>query len=264
MSRVHAMASERAPGLRNRAARADANADLVATARLIRGLLPGEGSWDDTQAAADAPLPDRLGRQLAELNRDRPSLLREVGLGALQAWQALSEAQRRRRGASDAAILFTDLVGYSSWALEAGDEASVDLLQKVAAAEQEAVTGEDGIVVKRLGDGTMAVFSRAEQAVHAAHDAQRRLAAIDVQGYTPGQRAGVHLGRPRKVRKDYLGVDVNIAARVGDAAKQGEVLVSEPVRERLEPGRYEFGRRRKLKAHGAPEELVACPVRPTG
>jgi adenylate cyclase len=38
------------------------------------------------------------------------------------------------------------------------------------------------------------------------------------------------------VRKDYLGVDVNIAARVGDAARQGEVLVSEPVREQLDPG----------------------------
>jgi adenylate cyclase len=254
------MAPERAPGFRSRAARADANADLVSTAKLIRGLLPGEGSWDDTQPGADAPLPDRLGHQLAEMNRDRPSVLREVGLGALQAWQALSEAQRRRRGASDAAILFTDLVGYSSWALEAGDEASVELLQKVATAEREAVSGQDGIVVKRLGDGTMAVFSRPEQAVHAADDAQRRLAAIDVRGYKPAQRAGVHVGRPRKVRKDYLGVDVNIAARVGDAAKRGEVLVSEPVRELLEPAGFKFGRRRRLKAAGAPEELVVCPV----
>jgi adenylate cyclase len=256
------MAPERVPGFRNRAARADANADLVATAKLIRGLLPGEGSWDETQPGPDAPLPDRLRRQLAELNRDRPSFLREVGLGALQTWQALSEAQRQRRGAGDAAILFTDLVGYSSWALEAGDEAGVELLKKVASAEQQAVTGHDGIVVKRLGDGTMAVFSRPEQAVHAAQDAQRRLAAIDVHGYTPVPRAGVHLGRPRKVRKDYLGVDVNIAARVGDAAKRGEVLVSEPVRERLEPAGFEFGRRRRLKAAGAPEELVVCPVRP--
>jgi adenylate cyclase len=116
------MASERPSGLRGRAARADANADLVATARLLRRLLPGEGSWGAADAHTAAPLPHRLGQQLAELKPERPSVLREVGLGALQAWQALS----------DAAILFIDLVGYSSWALEAGDEASVELLQQPA------------------------------------------------------------------------------------------------------------------------------------
>ena len=52
--------------------------------------------------------------------------MRELGLGALQAWQALSEAQRRGRGRVDVAILFTDLVGFSSWALEAGDDAALD------------------------------------------------------------------------------------------------------------------------------------------
>jgi adenylate cyclase len=257
------MASRRAPRLRDRAARTDANPDLVATAQLIRRLLPGDVEHGDEPPPDGDRLPERLGRQLSGLGSERPSVMREVGLGALQAWQALSEAQRRRRGTSDTAILFTDLVGFSAWALDAGDEAAVALLRQVGGAEQDAVAAHDGIVVKRLGDGTMAVFSRAAQAVDAAHDAQRRLAAIEVDGHSPELRAGVHLGRPRKVGKDYLGVDVNVAARVGDAARSGEVLISEPVRERLEPSAYSFGRRRRLRAAGAPEDLAVCPVTPS-
>src|SRR5206468_5256241 len=143
-------------------------------------------------------------------------------LGALQTWQALSEAQRRGRGTVDVAILFTDLVGFSSWALAAGDTAALELLRQVGAAEERAVSDNSGIVVKRLGDGAMAVFSKAEQAVEAALDLQHRLIEIEVHGHRPELCAGVHVGRPRKIGADYLGIDVNIASRVGDAARAGE------------------------------------------
>jgi len=257
------MATRRAPRLRDRATRTDANPDLVATAKLIRRLLPGDDGYaGEAKAPAGDALPERLGRQLSGFTPERPSVMREVGLGALQAWQALSEAQRRRRGTSDTAILFTDLVGFSSWALDAGDESAIALLKQAGVAEEGAISEHGGIVVKRLGDGTMAVFSDAEQAVDAAHAAQRNLAEIEVDGHSPQLRAGVHLGRPRKVGKDYLGVDVNIAARVGDAAKSGEVLISEPLRERLEPETFRFGRRRRLNAPGAPADLVVCSARP--
>ena len=256
------MASRRPPRLRDRAARTDANPDLVATAKLIRRLLPGDGGDGFDPSTAGEQLPERLGRRLSNLTPERPSVMREVGLGVLQAWQALSEAQRRRRGASDTAILFTDLVGFSSWALDAGDEAAIAPLGQVGAATDGAVSDHDGIVVKRLGDGAMAVFSHAGQAVDTAHDVQSRLVEIEVAGHSPQLRAGIHLGRPRKVGKDYLGVDVNVAARVGDAARVGEVLISDPARDELEPAGYRFGRRRRLKAAGAPEGMAVCPVSP--
>lgn len=189
----------RAPRLRSRAVRADANPDLVATARAFRRLLPGDEGYGDPASTSGDQMRDRLRR-----------------------------------------------------------------LKQVGAAEESAVSDGGGIVVKRLGDGTMAVFSHPEQAVNAAHSAQGRLAVIEVEGHSPQLRAGVHLGRPRKVGKDYLGVDVNVAARVGDAAKGGEVLISESVREGLDRSAFSFGRRRRLGATGAPEELVVCPVRPRG
>jgi len=197
---------------------------------------------------------------VAEVQPEGPSTMREIGKAALQAWQALSEAQRRRRGAADVAILFTDLVGFSDWALEAGDEAALKVLRQVGDAEQKAVSANRGAIVKRLGDGAMAVFSDAEPAVRAALDAQREVAKIEVDGYRPRQRAGVHRGTPRKVKGDFLGVDVNIAARVGDCAGGGEVLISESVREQLDGRKYKFGSSRELSAPGAPADLTVCSV----
>jgi adenylate cyclase len=63
------------------------------------------------------------------------------------------------------------------------------------------------------------------------------------------------------VGSDYLGVDVNIAARIGEAAKGGQVLVSEPARDALDPQMFQFGRNRRLGAAGAPRDLAVCQVR---
>jgi adenylate cyclase len=234
----------------------DSAPELVATAKFIRRLLPGG------ERTRDAPERGRASRLISELRPDRPSAVHELGLGVLQTWKALSEAQRRRRGQADVAILFTDLVGFSSWALEAGDEPALELLDRVAAVEEDAVAQNEGVVVKRLGDGTMAVFGEVGPAVQAALDAQRQLGKIKVSGHQPELRAGIHVGRPRKVRGgDFLGVDVNVAARVGDAARGGEVLVSDAARDVLDKSSFKFGRKRLLKAAGAPEDLFVYPVR---
>ena len=238
--------------------RTDANPQLVATARFLRGLIPG-GRDPDTQE-----FPEPMARLMAEVQPEGPSTLREIGKGALQAWQALSEAQKRRRGTADVAILFTDLVGFSDWALAAGDEAALEVLRQVGDVEQDAISGNKGAVVKRLGDGAMAVFGSSEQAVDAALQAQEGISRIKVEGYRPVQRAGVHRGTPRKVKGDFLGVDVNIAARVGDCAQGGEVLVSESVREELDGKRFRFGAPKPLDAAGAPPELTVSPVKTRG
>ncbi len=232
----------------------------MATAKFIRRLLPGDDRYGDALSTTGAEVPQRIGRLVSEVQPERPSAFRELGLGALQAWQALSEAQGRGRGKADVAILFTDIVAFSSWALDAGDEAALELLRQVAAAEDAAISTHAGKLVKRLGDGAMAVFRNPEDAVHAAIQAQGELGRIEVNGHTPELRAGVHLGRPRRVGGDYLGVDVNIAARVGEAAKGGEVLVSDSARQALDPGAFKFGRNRRLSASGAPRGLSVCRV----
>jgi adenylate cyclase len=158
------------------------------------------------------------------------------------------------------AILFTDLVEFSTWALRAGDAATLELLREVGAAEETAVLAHDGRIVKRLGDGLMATFLDAQSALDAALDAQDALGELEVEGYQPQLRAGVHWGRPRKLGGDYLGVDVNIAARVCDAAKGGQVLVSDTALTCVTQDGYSVGRRRRLKAQGTPRELGTTPI----
>ena len=158
------------------------------------------------------------------------------------------------------ALLFTDLVGFSSWALDVGDEEALDLLRAVGSCVESAILGHGGRIVKRLGDGVMATFLRPESAVDAALQANDSLKRIEVKGYRPRMRAGIHWGRPRKIGGDYLGVDVNIAARVADAAKADQVLISDAVRARIEGDGFSFSRARRLKADGAPRSLEIARV----
>jgi len=83
---------------------------------------------------------------------------------------------------------------------------------------------------------------------------------MDVDGYEPALRAGLHVGRPRHLGGDYLGVAVNVAARVAEAAKAGEVLISETARERLPPDAYPLRKRRRFRAKGAPDDLAVYAV----
>src|SRR3712207_2738840 len=147
-----------------------------------------------------------IARRVQALERERPSAMHELGLGALQLWQSVSEASGRGRGDREMTILFTDLVGFSTWALEAGDEAAVELLRKVGNALESAVSDHGGKIVKRLGDGLMATFDDPRAAAEAALDAQDRLDGIEVEGFRPRMRAGMHQGRPRKLGGDLFGV----------------------------------------------------------
>jgi adenylate cyclase len=234
---------------------------MLRAVKLIRELLPGDPELGDPLSIAGDQPSHLLARRMAETASERPGVARELGLGALQVWQALSEAQGRGRGDREMAILFTDLVDFSEWALGAGDEAALDLLRKVGAVGESAITERGGRVVKRLGDGLMAVFDYPAAAVEAAHEACRGVAALDAPGYRPRLRAGIHVGRPRMLGGDYLGVDVNIAARVAAAARGDEVLVSGAGCARLDNGQFRLQKRR-FRAKGAPKELEVFAVEP--
>jgi adenylate cyclase len=238
--------------------RTDEKPRLLMAAKLARELLPGDSGYGDPLSTAGSQPSQQLGRRLSTLTAQRPSLLGEIGLSALQVWDSIS-AQGADRGKRELAILFTDLVDFSDWSLRAGDTMAVELLRDVGAAIEPPVTAHDGIVVKRLGDGLMAAFDDPGDAVAAALEARDALTDVEADGYRPQLRAGIHIGHPRRIGGDYLGTDVNIAARVAEAASGGEVLVSESVSERLDEGAVKL-KRRRFKAKGAPSGLSVYSV----
>jgi len=253
-------AAERMNRVRGAIRVVDTEPRLLAAARQLRRRLPGDERFGDPLSTAGVKAVHVVGRGVSALQPDRESVTQELGFAALQVWQSLSEAAGRGRGDDPLAILFTDLVGFSSWALRAGDTAVLELLREVGSAVESAIVARRGLIVKRLGDGLMATFLDPQDAVEAALDAQIALADVEIEGYRPRMRAGVHWGRPRRLGGDYLGVDVNIAARVVEAAKGGEVLVSETAAAQLDAVALRTGKAKRLRAEGAPRQLHVMPV----
>ena len=252
--------ADRAERLRRLAVQVDSHSSLLTAARKLRGRLPGDAQFGDPLSTAGEQPVEVIGRRVSALQPDRKSVLQELGLAGLQVWQSLSEATGRGRGDTEMAVMFTDLVGFSSWALKAGDGPALELLRQVGTGVEAVIVSRQGRIVKRLGDGVMATFLSAQEAVEAALDAQAEVERIEIDGYRPQLRAGVHWGSPRRLGGDYLGVDVNIAARVSDAAKAGQVLVSDGLLARIEIEGLRTGRAKRLRADGAPRDLHVVRV----
>jgi class 3 adenylate cyclase len=245
---------------RSAAVRLDSHSSLLAATRRLRRRLPGDERFGDPLSTAGVAPPQVIARAASALQPERESVLQELGLAGLQMWQSLSEAAGRGRGDEPVALLFTDLVAFSTWSLKAGDTATLSLLREVGSGVEAAIVAHNGQIVKRLGDGLMATFTTVQAAVEAALDAQDALRTVEVDGYQPQMRAGVHWGRPRRMGGDYLGIDVNIAARVGDSAKAGEVVVSDTALDQLERGNLRVGRAKRLRAEGAPRDMQVARV----
>src|SRR4051794_24617822 len=152
-------ARERMRQLRETAVRFDSNLGVVSAIERLRRRIPGDERFGDRLSTAGKKPVDLLARGVSALEPPRPSALHEATLGALQVWQRIGEAAGRGKGEQDVTILFTDLVGFSAWALEAGDEAAVELLRTVGEVVEQAVfeNGGRGVQTPR-GGGVGAVF----------------------------------------------------------------------------------------------------------
>jgi adenylate cyclase len=246
--------------LRAAVTRLDSEPALLSAARGIRRRLPGDEKFGDPLSTAGRTPVEVIARSFSALQPGRQSVAKELGLSALQVWQSVSEATGRGRGELEMALLFTDLVGFSEWALQAGDAAVLELLREVGTEVEAVIAQHEGRIVKRLGDGLMASFLDGQEAVEAALGAQEAVREIEVDGYSPRMRAGVHWGRPRKLGGDFLGVDVNVAARVTEAAKAGQVLVSDALLAKLDGDGVRAGRAKRLRADGTPSGLRVAEV----
>ena len=160
------------------------------------------------------------------------------------------------------AILFTDLIGFSAWALKTGDTATLMLLREVGTAvEETAVLDHDGRIVKRLGDGLMATFLEPQQAVDAALDAQAAVSQIEHRRLSPQAARRRPLGLTAQARRRLTSASTSTSPPGScDAAKADQVLVSDPALECVGEDGFALGRRKRLKASGTPRELGTTPV----
>ncbi len=128
-------------------------------------------------------------------------------------------------------FLFSDIEGSTGLLQRLGERYDAVLAEHQGLIRGEIAAG-GGVEVSTSGDSFFAVFPSAAGAVRAAVAMQRAILGHD---WPPGValrvRIGVHTGEGRVRNGDYVGLDVHRAARIGDAAHGGQILVSAATRE---------------------------------
>jgi class 3 adenylate cyclase len=121
------------------------------------------------------------------------------------------------------AIMFTDIEGSTAMAGRLGDRPWLDLLRRHNTTVRESVAAHGGIEVKSVGDGFMVAFDDPKVALACATSIQRTISTAMPEIKI---RIGIHTGRAIREEGDFFGTTVNLASRIANEARGGEILVS--------------------------------------
>ena len=139
--------------------------------------------------------------------------------------QMLARAGLHSRLERPPAICFLDITGYTRLTQERGDVAAAEVAAVVARLVQRSSVQHGGKPIKWLGDGVMFYYPESGPGVLAALEMVQSLSEAGL----PPAHVGLHAGPVLFQEGDYFGQTVNVAARIADYARPGEVLVSPSV-----------------------------------
>jgi class 3 adenylate cyclase len=209
----------------------------------LRRIAESEGEWWRSEITepmfARGLTEEDLGRHAAEITP-------RLGVVSVDALLAIYRAQQRHvwtgnvvtaMGAAleraglqkpvdrTPTMCFLDITGYTRLTHERGDAAAAQLAEHLSRMVQRTSTQHGGRPVKWLGDGVMLYFPDPGLAVVAALDMVSGVAEAGL----PPAHVGLHAGPVLLQQGDYYGQTVNLASRIGEYARPGEVLVSQAV-----------------------------------
>src|SRR3982751_161652 len=159
-----------------------------------------------------------------------------------------------------AAIMFTDMVGYSALA-QRDDQLALQLLEEHRKLLRAIFPRFHGTEIKTIGDAFLIEFSSALQAAQCAIEIQRTLAKRN-HDVTSDRRIelkiGIHIGDVIHRDGDVYGDGVNIASRIEQLAGAGGICVSMDVERQIRnslPARFEKFAATELKNISLPMDL---------
>jgi adenylate cyclase len=123
-----------------------------------------------------------------------------------------------------AAIMFTDIVGYTA-IMGANSQKAMDLVRSSKKIQKPLVEKHNGTWLKEMGDGALAKFNSALDAVNCACEIQKQARAK----FDGKLRIGIHLGDVTVENDDIFGDGVNVASRLESIAIPGGIYISESV-----------------------------------
>ena len=138
--------------------------------------------------------------------------------------EAIQTAHGGPRERRLAAIVFSDVVGYTAL-MERSEAEAMEIIAADEGFHRAAVTAHRGRVLRNLGDGMLASFDSAWDAVTSAREIRSK---VQEDGRFQ-VRIGVHLGEVMQGRDDIHGDGVNVAARIQAEVKPGEIGISQIV-----------------------------------
>ena len=202
--------------------------------------------WSADQAALEAHATLVLENRTAypqsiviERNAWNDQATTATDLSTLQRFRDWFAAQTLRPdvrlGIANLAILFTDLRGSTQLYRTIGDAPAFGRMLEHFDLLRESVSGNEGALVKTIGDSIMAAFADPAAGVKAALDILRRMAEFN-QAQTDAPlriKLGLHTGPAIAVtlndRLDYFGTTVNLASRLESQAQGDDLIISDAV-----------------------------------
>jgi class 3 adenylate cyclase len=127
-----------------------------------------------------------------------------------------------------AAILFADMVGYTRM-MGQNEESTLQMLGQNRKISKKWIRRFRGTYLKEMGDGFIAIFYTATEAVQSALEIQREINTT--QSFTV--RMGIHIAEIVFTDTDAFGDGMNIASRISATARGGEICVSGAVYENI-------------------------------
>jgi class 3 adenylate cyclase len=182
---------------------------------LARVLLAGERDRDEAIGLVRTALDEARTLGMPRLVSAGREVLKQAGV-------AEDTADR-----INAAFMFTDIVKSTSLLEAIGDEAWEDLRRWHDGMLRTLFSEHGGEEVDHAGDGFFVAFPEPRSALRCAIRIQRGLAEHRrTHGFAPSVRIGIHAGEASRTREGYAGQVVHAAARVGAAARGGEILAT--------------------------------------
>ena len=217
-----------------------ANAALLATQRELEASRDELARWNRT-------LEERVAAQVAELERVN-RLKRFLAPSIAELLVTSGDENILKRHRRDIAVLFCDLRGFTAFSESAEPEEVSELLHDYHATLVPLVQSFEGTLDRFVGDGLMVFFNDprpcpdpAERAVRLAVAMREAVAALAAAWRKRGHQVGFGIGIAQgfatlgqigfEGRFDYsaIGTVVNTAARLCDAAADGQILVTSRV-----------------------------------
>jgi len=128
-----------------------------------------------------------------------------------------------------AAIMFTDIVGYTAL-MGSDSKKALELVRKSKEIQKPLVEKHHGKWLKEMGDGAMAQFNTALDAVNCAIEIQEAARAK----FDAKLRVGIHSGDVTIENEDVYGDGVNVAARLESIADPGGIYVSDAIQKAIQ------------------------------